>query len=95
MPYTRKCPTSVGYFPGASTPPPHSTSAPRSNLQALRCPQLPIRVVRDPGAGPFQPKKGGYLALWELKLVIEFPPGALVLIPSATITHSNVAVAEA
>lgn len=44
--------------------------------------------------GRFDPKKGGHLVLWELKLVIEFPPGALVLIPSATITHSNVAVAE-
>lgn len=27
--------------------------------------------------------------LWEIKKVVEFPPGSLVLIPSATITHSN------
>ncbi|KJA19582.1 hypothetical protein HYPSUDRAFT_143505, partial [Hypholoma sublateritium FD-334 SS-4] len=44
--------------------------------------------------GNFDPKKGGHLVLWELRLVIEFPPGALVLIPSATITHFNVTVAE-
>lgn len=31
--------------------------------------------------------------LWEPHLVIEFPPGSLVLIPSATISHSNTPVA--
>lgn len=44
--------------------------------------------------GNFDPKKGGHLVLWELQLVIEFPPGALVLIPSAVVTHSNTPVAE-
>ncbi|KAJ7019156.1 hypothetical protein C8F04DRAFT_976110, partial [Mycena alexandri] len=43
--------------------------------------------------GNFDPTKGGHLVLWDLKLVIEFPPGALILIPSATIAHSNVPVA--
>jgi hypothetical protein len=43
-------------------------------------------------AGDFDATKGGYLVLWELKLVIEFPAGALILLPSATITHSNVPV---
>jgi hypothetical protein len=42
--------------------------------------------------GDFNPKEGGHIILWELKLVIEFPPGALILIPSATITHSNLPV---
>ncbi|KAJ7168422.1 hypothetical protein C8R43DRAFT_1121577 [Mycena crocata] len=45
-------------------------------------------------AGPFDPTKGGHLVLWDLKLVIEFPPGALILLPSATINHSNVPVQE-
>ncbi|KAJ6586511.1 hypothetical protein DFH09DRAFT_1245703 [Mycena vulgaris] len=44
--------------------------------------------------GDFDPKKGGHLVLWDLKLVVEFPPGALILLPSATITHSNVPVGE-
>ncbi len=44
--------------------------------------------------GNFDPKKGGHIVLWELRLVVEFPPGALILIPSATITHSNTPVAE-
>lgn len=44
--------------------------------------------------GRFDPKKGGHLVLWELKLIAEFPPGSLVLIPSATLTHSNIPVAD-
>lgn len=44
--------------------------------------------------GDFDPKKGGHLILWECKLVIEFPPGSTVLIPSATISHSNAMVGE-
>ncbi|KAJ7862608.1 hypothetical protein B0H14DRAFT_3863084 [Mycena olivaceomarginata] len=42
--------------------------------------------------GQFDATKGGHLILWDLKLVIEFPMGALVLIPSATLSHSNVPV---
>ncbi|KAJ7642974.1 hypothetical protein DFH06DRAFT_999373 [Mycena polygramma] len=44
--------------------------------------------------GRFNPKKGGHLVLWDLKLVIEFPPGALILLPSATVAHSNVPVQD-
>ncbi|KAJ6458460.1 hypothetical protein C8R45DRAFT_843755, partial [Mycena sanguinolenta] len=42
--------------------------------------------------GNFNPKTGGHLILWDVKLVIEFPAGALILLPSATIAHSNVPV---
>lgn len=42
----------------------------------------------------FDPTKGGHLVLWDVKLVIEFPPGSTILIPSATIAHSNVPVAK-
>lgn len=42
--------------------------------------------------GSFDSKTGGHLVLWELKLVIEFPPGTTILIPSAFITHSNLPV---
>jgi hypothetical protein len=42
--------------------------------------------------GNFDPTKGGHLVLWEARLVVEFPPGSLILIPSATITHSNTPV---
>lgn len=30
--------------------------------------------------------------LWDLKVVIEFPPGSTILIPSATLRHSNVGI---
>ncbi|KAG6824927.1 hypothetical protein H0H92_005376 [Tricholoma furcatifolium] len=37
---------------------------------------------------------GGHLVLPGLNLVIKFPAGALILIPSATITHRNIPVQE-
>ncbi|KAI0352548.1 hypothetical protein OH77DRAFT_1408860 [Trametes cingulata] len=42
--------------------------------------------------GDFDPKEGGHLLLWDLKLIIEFPPGALIFIPSAVLRHSNTVV---
>ncbi|KAJ7713639.1 hypothetical protein B0H14DRAFT_2298336, partial [Mycena olivaceomarginata] len=44
------------------------------------------------GSGNFGPHLGRHLVLWDLKLVVEFPAGALILLPSATVTHSNVPV---
>jgi hypothetical protein len=43
--------------------------------------------------GSFDPTKGGQLVLWEAKLVIDFPAGSLILLPSSIITHSNIPVA--
>ncbi|KAJ7681383.1 hypothetical protein B0H17DRAFT_1138539 [Mycena rosella] len=45
-------------------------------------------------AGNFDATQGGHLVLWDLKMVIEFPHGALILLPSATIAHSNVPVKD-
>jgi hypothetical protein len=42
--------------------------------------------------GSFDHRLGGHLVLWDLRLVIEFPPGSIILIPSATLRHSNVAI---
>jgi hypothetical protein len=44
--------------------------------------------------GDFNPKDGGHLILWEMRLVVEFPHGSTILIPSATVTHSNIPVDE-
>ncbi|KAF8150125.1 hypothetical protein B0H34DRAFT_732626 [Crassisporium funariophilum] len=44
--------------------------------------------------GKFDPTLGGHLILWDTKTVIEFPPGSTILIPSSTMSHSNVAVQE-
>ncbi|KAK1228872.1 hypothetical protein PQX77_008082 [Marasmius sp. AFHP31] len=37
---------------------------------------------------------GGHLILWDLGLALQFPPGSTVLLPSASIAHSNVPVAD-
>ncbi|KAJ7076921.1 hypothetical protein C8R43DRAFT_910598, partial [Mycena crocata] len=42
--------------------------------------------------GCFDPDKGGHLILWDLMLIIRFPPGTTILIPSAILRHSNVPV---
>ncbi|KAL1689040.1 hypothetical protein GGG16DRAFT_58667 [Schizophyllum commune] len=42
--------------------------------------------------GKFNPNRGGHLVLWECGLVIRFPPGSTILIPSAIITHSNTTI---
>ena len=42
--------------------------------------------------GNYDPKHGGHLVLWDLKMIIEFPPGSTILIPSAIISHSNIVV---
>ncbi|KAJ7094755.1 hypothetical protein B0H15DRAFT_921728 [Mycena belliarum] len=39
--------------------------------------------------GDFDPDRGGHLILWELRLVVRFPPGSMILIPSALVHHSN------
>ena len=42
--------------------------------------------------GQFDADRGGHLILWDLKLVIRFPAGSTILIPSAIIRHSNIPV---
>ncbi|KAJ7185117.1 hypothetical protein B0H12DRAFT_1040432, partial [Mycena haematopus] len=51
---------------------------------------LPFGWCAVQSLGQFDATKGGHLILWDLKLVVEFPAGALILLPSATIAHSNV-----
>ncbi|KAJ7300390.1 hypothetical protein DFH08DRAFT_919276 [Mycena albidolilacea] len=40
--------------------------------------------------GDFNPDLGGHLVLWDLRLIIRFPPGSTILIPSALLRHSNI-----
>lgn len=42
--------------------------------------------------GSFNPDRGGHLVLWDLGLIIRFPPGSTILIPSALLTHSNIPI---
>ncbi|KAJ3805289.1 hypothetical protein F5876DRAFT_52100 [Lentinula aff. lateritia] len=46
----------------------------------------------DTNMGPFDPDKGGHLVLWDLGLIIRFPPGSTILFPSALITHSTLPI---
>ena len=42
--------------------------------------------------GPYDYTRGGHLILWDLGLVVEFPPGCVIILPSALITHSNIPI---
>ncbi|KAJ7181397.1 hypothetical protein C8R43DRAFT_870092, partial [Mycena crocata] len=44
--------------------------------------------------GYFDPDLGGHLILWDLNLVIRFPPGSTILIPSALLRHSNISIQQ-
>ncbi|PBK59168.1 hypothetical protein ARMSODRAFT_899663, partial [Armillaria solidipes] len=55
---------------------------------------LPFGWCAITALGRFNARRGGHLVLWDLKLVIDFPPGSTILIPSAILRHSNTAIAK-
>ncbi|GJE85266.1 hypothetical protein PsYK624_013450 [Phanerochaete sordida] len=44
--------------------------------------------------GQFDPKAGGHLILEEFGIVVEFPVGTTILLPSAVVTHGNTCIQE-
>ena len=44
--------------------------------------------------GDFDASKGGHLVLWDLRMILEFPAGACVCLPSALVAHSNIPTSE-
>ncbi|KAJ7824906.1 hypothetical protein B0H14DRAFT_2369278, partial [Mycena olivaceomarginata] len=44
--------------------------------------------------GEFDPDLGGHLVCWDYNLIIRFPPGCSILIPSAVVTHSNTPIQD-
>ena len=58
------------------------------------CANVPFGWCGVTSLGDFDPKQGGHLVLWTLKLVIEFPPGSTILLPSAVIPHSNTPISK-
>ncbi|KAL0566135.1 hypothetical protein V5O48_015885, partial [Marasmius crinis-equi] len=42
--------------------------------------------------GNYDWRKGGHLILFDLKIVIEFPPGTTIFIPSSVLCHANTAI---
>lgn len=55
---------------------------------------LPYGWCAVTALGDFDPTKGGHLVLWDLGLIIEFPPGSTILLPSAAISHSNTPISR-
>ncbi|KAJ3807759.1 hypothetical protein F5876DRAFT_47444, partial [Lentinula aff. lateritia] len=43
--------------------------------------------------GKYNYKQSGHLILWDFKLILEFPPGATILLPLVLICHSNLPTA--
>ena len=44
--------------------------------------------------GNNDPTKGGHLILFDLQLIIEFPPGSTILIPSGILCHGNTPIQD-
>ena len=42
--------------------------------------------------GNYDPKLGGHMVLFSLGIVVEFPPGSTIIIPSSTLSHGNTAI---
>ncbi|KAJ6459908.1 hypothetical protein C8R45DRAFT_1109284 [Mycena sanguinolenta] len=55
---------------------------------------LPFGWCAVQALGSFDHTKGGHLVLWDAKLVVQFPAGTLILLPSATVAHSNLPVQD-
>lgn len=45
-------------------------------------------------AGSYDPKISGHLILFDIDLVIEFPPGSTILIPSSVMWHANTSIQD-
>lgn len=44
--------------------------------------------------GSFDHTRGGHLVLWNLGIIIPFPPGSTILLPSALLVHSNIPIRD-
>ncbi|RPD67633.1 hypothetical protein L226DRAFT_474624, partial [Lentinus tigrinus ALCF2SS1-7] len=52
----------------------------------------PVNWCHVCALGRYDPTKGGHIILFNLRLAVEFPPGAGILIPSGILRHGNVAI---
>ncbi len=55
---------------------------------------LPFGWCAITALGQFDYRRGGHLVLWDLKLVLDFPPRSTILIPSAILWHSNTRIRQ-
>ncbi|EPS92549.1 hypothetical protein FOMPIDRAFT_1137633, partial [Fomitopsis schrenkii] len=58
------------------------------------CANFPAGWCAVVAFGDFDYTAGGHLILWSLGLVVQFPPGAVILLPSAIVEHGNVPVRD-
>ncbi|KAF8874191.1 hypothetical protein BD779DRAFT_1678852 [Infundibulicybe gibba] len=56
---------------------------------------LPFGWCSITALGDFNPVEGGHMVLWDARLVIEFPAGSTILIPSGSMRHSNTTIGKA
>lgn len=63
---------------------PQSTST--DHVDNLNSPHVMCGVT---SLGPYDHKRGGHFVHYDLKLIIEFPSGWTVLLPSASLRHGN------
>lgn len=54
----------------------------------------PVNWCHITALGRYDHTKGGHIILYNLRLVVEFPPSASILIPSAIVPHGNVPIQE-
>ncbi len=55
---------------------------------------LPFSWCAITALGRFDTCWDGHLVLWDLKLIIDFPPGLTILILSAILRHSNTSISK-
>ncbi|KAJ7791303.1 hypothetical protein B0H14DRAFT_2395735, partial [Mycena olivaceomarginata] len=81
--------------PAAPSPTSLPTSAPSPSPRPT-----PTLVTKPTGCalsaplGDFNADQGGHLVCWDYDLIVRFPPGCSILIPSAVVTHSNTPIQD-
>ncbi|KAF9050138.1 hypothetical protein BJ165DRAFT_1342583 [Panaeolus papilionaceus] len=65
-----------------------------ATLMHRDCMNCPYGWCSVQALGHFDYKKGGHMVFEDLKIAIEFPPGSLILLPSATLKHGNTSIGE-
>lgn len=61
-------------------------------LEHVDSTNVPYGLCAIFATGAYDPTLGGHLILFNLGLVIQFPPGSTILVPSGTIRHGNTAI---
>jgi hypothetical protein len=60
-----------------------------NHVDSSNSPGVPCAIT---ALGNYDPDMGGHLVLEDLKLIVRFPPGATILIPSASFKHGNIPI---